>query len=92
METVKVELEVSKEAYELGKGLSALMINIKKSLADGFQPGSDLPAIVTGSLSSLFSAVQGAEKIGSEASEDAEKFSDAIYCGLKPGIFALVKK
>lgn len=91
METVKVELDVAKGALEIGQGLSALMVNIKASLKDGFQPGSDLPAIVVESLQPLIAAVQGVQVVAAEAKEDSEKFSDGVYCGLKSGVFALLK-
>lgn len=92
METVKIELEVAKGTYELGQALAALMINSKAALKDGFQAGQDLPAVITESLNALILGVQGAMSVSAEAKEDVEKFADAIYVGMKPGVFALIKE
>lgn len=91
MDTVKVELEVAKETYEIGQAVSALLKNAKEALKDGFQPGQDLPEIITKSLNDLFVGISGIEKISGEAKEDIEKFIDGVYAGIKPGVIALVK-
>lgn len=92
MEIVKVELECSKEAYELGQSISKLIESIKESQADGFQAAQDIPDVLVQNLNSLLQGIQGVEKIDDEAKADVEKFSNAIYCGLKPGVFGLIKK
>lgn len=92
MEVVQLQVEVAKETYELGKGVDGVVASVQKALADGWQPGTDLPVIVVESLQALAPAVQGVEKMPEEAKEDAEKFVDAIYLGLKPIPFRFVKQ
>jgi hypothetical protein len=92
METIKVELEVAKESYELASGLTKFIADVKAALADGWQPGTDLPLILSASISDLAPAVAGAEKVGGEVTTDPEKFADAMYCGLKGLPWLFVKK
>lgn len=77
MAKVSVQAEVSKEAYEAGKALGTLVVKTKEALADGFQIGTDLPAVLTASLADFMTGVDGIDKIGSEAEEDMAAFMRA---------------
>lgn len=72
-----VSVEVSKEAYELGQGVAKFLASVKSSLADGWQPGMDLPAIMASAIAELVPAMAGVDQLGSEAKEDAKAFSMA---------------
>jgi len=53
MELKKLEVEVSKEAHELGEAIAKLVIATKEALKDGFQVGQDVPAVVMTAFASL---------------------------------------
>lgn len=82
MELVPVTLQCAKETYELGKGLEGVVLAIKTALADGWQPGTDLPMIAVNSLNALAPAVQGVDQLPNEAKENVLAFQHGIYCGL----------
>lgn len=69
-ERLTTEVEVTKEADELGRAVVTLLRVIKQSLADGFQPGQDIPNIWMQSIGALTTGVQGAVNIGNEFKED----------------------
>lgn len=73
-----VSVEVSKEAHELGVGLVEVVKAVKLALADGFQPGADLPAIVVAAVAKLPPAIEGLDKLGGELAEDPVAFVRAF--------------
>lgn len=77
MEKVKVELECSKETYELGKGLADFIGAVKAALADGWQLGTDIPVVISAALSTLVPAVDGVTKVKDELLEDKKAFINA---------------
>jgi len=77
MATTKVEVEVSKETAELLAGLLNLVLAGKEALADGFQPGSDLPVIATAAFVHLLPALEGATAIPQELRDDPAAFTRA---------------
>lgn len=79
---IKVEVEVSKEAYELGQGLAVFIKAAKQALNDGFQPGQDLPALMMSAMNDLLPAVQGLDQIEAEIKEDGQAFRQAVALGL----------
>lgn len=87
---MKVELEVSKETMELCQGLAKVVQNVKQALADGWSPGQDLPVILTTVIADLVPALQGVEQIPAEL-QDKQHFANAIYAGLSPVVFGLLK-
>lgn len=92
MEKVKLEVEVAKEAYELGEGLSAMVLAVKDALKDGFQAGQDLPVVISAAVTKLVPAVEGLDKLDDEMKEDAKAFLDAFYLSLGKGVAELLKK
>ena len=66
MEKLTVSVEVSKEAYEFGVGLVNIGKSIKTALADGWQPGQDLPVIVLTAVAELPKMIEGMEDIEDE--------------------------
>jgi hypothetical protein len=77
MEKVKVELECSKETYELGKGLADFIGAVKTALADGWQLGTDVPVVISAALATLVPAVDGVMKVKDELAEDKKAFVNA---------------
>lgn len=78
MAKIKIETEVSKEAYELSQGLVRLVGAVRKSLADGWQTGEDLPAIVAAAMSEVGRMVEGITLLDDEFAEDPAAFTKAF--------------
>ena len=70
MEYQTVQVQVSKESYELAKALAKMVIEAKKAGKDGFQLVPDSIAIVTACYQDIMAAVSGIEKIGEEFKMD----------------------
>src|SRR6478752_5205673 len=70
MEKVEVKYMLPKETLELKDGLVKFVAAVKKSLDDGFQPGQDLPAMLTSAMTDLVPAVYGVQKLPEEAVAD----------------------
>jgi hypothetical protein len=76
---MKVEVEVSKETYELGKGVADFVAAVKQSQKDGWQVGSDVPALITAAMANLLPAMDGMSKVKDEM---ADKAAFANACAL----------
>jgi hypothetical protein len=81
MAKLEATCEVSKEAYELLIGVAKIVEVVKASLADGFQPGSDIPVIIASAIGDLVPAIQGVELIKEEIAEDKVAFGNALVLG-----------
>lgn len=77
METVKIEIEVPKEAHELFRGLFKICQSVKVALADGWDPAADLPVIITQSLVELAPMIQGCDQLPAEFKADPSAFIKA---------------
>lgn len=78
MATIKIECTVSKESYELAQGVVKMLSAVKGALADGWQPGQDLPVVVSAVIADLVPAVQGMDQVGVESKEDEKAFVNAF--------------
>lgn len=67
---MKVNVKVGKETYELEQGLVKFVRSCRLAMADGFQAGQDLPAMLTSALADLLPAIQGVEQLDDEAKGD----------------------
>lgn len=92
MEKVKVEVEVSKEAFELVEAVAKLVETASIALKDGFQPGTDLTLIFGGSLADLMKGIDGIDKLPAELKEDAAPFIKAWLLGGADVAALLLKK
>lgn len=72
MQTLKLEVEVSKEAYELAQGLYQIVLATKEALADGWNPLTDIPSIMIDAVKVLPSALGGLDLIDDEYLENPE--------------------
>lgn len=77
-ETLEVTVKVAKEAHELGEGITAFVRTVRQALADGWQPGQDLPVILISSVADLIPGFDGADKIREERESDPEAFAAAV--------------
>jgi len=92
MELVKLEVEVSKEAHELGLALAKLTVAVKEALKDGFQVGQDVPAIVMTAFAELPKAIEGLDKLDDEAKASPKAFALALALPIGDAVDAILKK
>lgn len=81
MAVVEKTVRVSQEADKLATGIVSLVAEVKKALADGWQPGADLPVVLQAVLVDLVPAVQSVSALGAEAKADLEAFASAFALG-----------
>ncbi len=83
METVKVELELPKEASELAAGIANFLAHAIAAVKDGFQAGDDLPVLLAAAMGDLIPALNGVDQLPTEFKEDKAGFVAAFgYAGL----------
>lgn len=70
-------IKVSKSADDLAQGLVTFMRDVKKAMADGFQPGQDVPVIILAAYQDLFSKIPALGQLGPELAEDKYAFQRA---------------
>ncbi len=78
METVKLEIELPKEAAELAQGLAAFAATAVKAIKDGWAPGTDIPLIITAAIGDLGPAMAGIANLPEELKEDKAAFAAAF--------------
>lgn len=78
---MEVQVQVAKEMHELMDGLSEVILATKQALADGFQPGQDLPAIVLAAINKLPPALEGMDKVKDELKLNPKEFVNAASLG-----------
>jgi hypothetical protein len=78
---VEVKVPVSKESYELMQGIAGFLKVVKTALKDGWQPGSDIPAVMVGAMATLVPAMQGVEKLPVEIVAEMPEFAAAVMLG-----------
>ena len=85
-------MEVTKEAHELGEALAKLVAATKQALADGFQPSSDLPAVVMTAFAELPKAIEGLDKMDDEAKGHVKAFGLALALPILDAVESVLKK
>lgn len=78
VESVALNLSVPKEAYALGSGVVKFIQDIRKALADGWQPELDLPILLAAAVKDLGPAVQGIDQLGPELEANKVAFVGAF--------------
>jgi hypothetical protein len=81
MSKVSVQVEVEKEVYDLLGSVARFVGAVKEALKDGFQPGSDIPAVVLAAYQDLLPAVQLVGQIPGDLMEDKSAFAKAVELG-----------
>lgn len=69
MEEKEIVVKVTPAAYDLGQGLRHLVGTLRAALADGFQPGQDVPVIVSAVVADLIVKVGQIPKAGLEVAD-----------------------
>jgi len=91
MEKIKLEVEVAKEAHELGVAVKNIVLAVKKAVADGVQV-SDLGVVVSAAIAELPKALEGISNLDDEAKGDPLAFSQALAIPVGELVSALLKK
>jgi len=66
VDMITKSVQVPKEVDEVMVAIVNILKVTKQALADGWQPGQDLPVILTAAATNLLPAVDGMNKIGDE--------------------------
>lgn len=78
MQKVVAEIEVSKEAYELGLALAKIVKSVQLALKDGAQ-ASDIPQLLATLMSEdVVKGIQGIDLLGEELKQSKEMFIAAF--------------
>lgn len=78
MSTKEVTVVVEEKAYEVGQCLVSIVSKAKAALADGFQPGQDIPVILAGSVADLLKIIGDMGSLPAESKENAGAFRKAL--------------
>ena len=78
MAKISLQVEVSKETYELGKGIAEFVEAMKVALANGWQPMDDLPVALKATVTKLVPAIKGVDGIPQEITNDKTAFVRAL--------------
>lgn len=81
MATVTKTVEVPKEIDEVMEALADVVVAVKDALKDGFQIGTDLPAIVLTAAAKLPAAVEGIDQVDDEFKNDLVGSLQAVALG-----------
>jgi hypothetical protein len=92
MEILKIETEVTKEVYEIGLAIKKVIATYIEANKDGFQAGTDIPAILMGSYQDLLKAIEDADKSGAEFKGEPVKAAMGALIPLAEGVELLQKK
>lgn len=84
MQEIEVTVKLPKETYELALGLVDLALASLQVVKDGFQPGQDIPVIITHAIAKLPPAMEGLSQVPGEWKEKKAAFLQAwIIAGSK---------
>jgi hypothetical protein len=88
---VQRTVEVSKELSEVGDAVAGIVSDVQRALADGWQPGTDVPAIVVSAVTRLGVGLQGIGDIPTEVREDLKASILAVVLPVTDAVFQVVE-
>lgn len=91
MPKVQIQEYVEPISWDLNLKLADFVFQIRKALADGWQPGQDLPVVLSATMADLIPGIQEAEKALAEKTDDEEAFYTSYLLGGKRLFFSLKK-
>jgi hypothetical protein len=71
--------------------LKKFVVAVKKSLEDGWQPGTDISAVIASAISELVPAMQGVEQLPAEFVMEKEEFITGLGISVKEIVLELLK-
>lgn len=81
MSVKPINVTVSEKAFDLTQHLAQYVTALKLAVADGWQPGQDIPAIIQSTITHGYAVVQDLPQLGNEANEDKVAFAKALAVG-----------
>lgn len=88
--TKKVTVDVSSETHELLQAIRHFVATTRKALADGWQPGKDIPVVLQAAFTDLVPQIQDLEKISQEPGLDKQAFIRAVSVSAEDIAFDLM--
>lgn len=92
VETVKKEIDVAKEANEIGVAIAKILVVSNSALEDGFQAGQDIPTVLMGSYAELTKAIEGSEKVLAEFKKAPVESASGLVMPILEAVQAIRKK
>jgi len=92
VETVKKEINVAKEANEIGVAIAKILTVSNSALEDGFQAGQDIPTVLMGSYKELTDAIEGSEKVLAEFKKAPVESASGLVMPILEAVQAIRKK
>lgn len=92
MDYVDIQFKGAKETHEIGVAVKGVIAAYKQAVADGWQAGTDIPAILMASYGKLTDAIDGANKIGDEFKGEPVKAAMGMLVPLAQGVELLIEK
>jgi hypothetical protein len=92
MELKTLTLELPKETLEMGEAIQNILIATATALKDGWQPGTDVPVVITATIANLGTAVAGAQNIPAEFGEAPGDASLALIAPIAKGVASFFAK
>ena len=93
MARVSVSVEVSKQSHALAQSLADIVQVVRAALADGWQPGLDIPVIITQVIGKLGAGLQGLETLKDDyTAENAAATSLALLLPIMGVVDDIVKE
>lgn len=92
MEKVVVQVEMAKSIDDVLKAVEKIVVESKKALADGFQVGADVPALVASCAGDLLAAISASQHISADWAEDSAACEKALALHLVAMKAALLPK
>lgn len=92
VKTVKKEIDVSKEANDIGVAIAKILITANSALEDGFQAGTDIPTVLMGSFKELTDAFEGSEKVISEFKNSPLESASGLVMPILEAVQSIRKK
>lgn len=74
----KIEIVVAESTFGVASGIRQFLKDTKAALADGWQPGSDIPTILGAAYLDLLPVLQHLGKVKDEVAADPRAFAKAV--------------
>ena len=91
MNTIDYTLKASKDSHEIGLAIKNCLVITAQQLKDGWQVGTDLPAILAGAFTGLISAIDGVQNVSGEFGEAPVISSIAVLAPVAEGVDEILK-
>jgi hypothetical protein len=88
--TNSITVQVEPNAYALGQNMVNFIAAVKQALADGWQPGTDLPVILTAILTDIVPIISNLNQLGPEKADNMKAFITSFALSLEDLAFLFI--